>query len=287
MDAEPAIREALPPSSGILGPRAQALARLADLGLGARQRALGIGRLIDREAAEAPSREVLVAGVYGPEGAELMAAALELLSASRHRVRAALGALGPAAPRLRDQTIIEDLEGGKFANFNRLVERSQALAADWVVLLDDDVVLPRRFTDRAVHLAERFRFDLAQPALTRASHTAWPVFRRRADIARETRAVEIGPVTLISKQVLRRLHPLPEIGMGWGLDLHWAALAREHGWRLGVLDAVPVRHEGRAPAAGYDRGAAIEDAARFLRGHVHLPFDEASRVLAVHRTLPR
>ena len=33
--------------------------------------------------------------------------------------------------------------------------------------------------------------------------------------------------------------------MGWGLDVHWAALAREHGWRCGVVDAVSIRHRRR------------------------------------------
>ena len=39
------------------------------------------------------------------------------------------------------------------------------------------------------------------------------------------------------------LLPFPELRFGWGLDLHWAALAAERGWRLGVVDATPVRHE--------------------------------------------
>ena len=36
--------------------------------------------------------------------------------------------------------------------------------------------------------------------------------------------------------------------MGWGLDVHWAALARERGWPIGVVDATPVGHTLR-PAA--------------------------------------
>ncbi len=39
--------------------------------------------------------------------------------------------------------------------------------------------------------------------------------------------------------------------MGWGLDAHWAALAREHGWRMGVVDATPIGHTLRPPAATY------------------------------------
>ena len=42
--------------------------------------------------------------------------------------------------------------------------------------------------------------------------------------------------------------PFPPLRMGWGLDSHWAALARENGWRLGVVDATPIRHESRVTA---------------------------------------
>ena len=47
------------------------------------------------------------------------------------------------------------------------------------------------------------------------------------------------------------LLPFPELRFGWGLDLHWAALAGRHGWRLGIVDALPVRHESALVGATY------------------------------------
>ena len=52
--------------------------------------------------------------------------------------------------------------------------------------------------------------------------------------------------------------------MGWGLDVHWAALARREGWRCGVTDAVSIRHLAAPAAAGYPREAAVAEARSFL-----------------------
>jgi hypothetical protein len=67
--------------------------------------------------------------------------------------------------------------------------------------------------------------------------------------------------------------------MGWGLDAHWGGLARERGWRLGVVDATPIRHESRRLASGYDRSAAIAEIAAFLPGKPYLERHEALEVV--------
>src|SRR5713101_8810060 len=75
------------------------------------------------------------------------------------------------------------------------------------------------------------------------SHAAWLQTRRRPrSVVRETAFVEIGPVTAFAAATFSTLLPFPPLRMGWGLDMHWAALARAHGWRCGVIDAVAVRH---------------------------------------------
>ncbi len=82
------------------------------------------------------------------------------------------------------------------------------------------------------------------------------------------------------------LLPFPDLQMGWGLDAHWAARARDEGWRMGVADSLPVRHEGRAVAATYPSAAAIEEGQRFLEGHPYVTTTEGRRTLAVHRRVP-
>ncbi len=82
------------------------------------------------------------------------------------------------------------------------------------------------------------------------------------------------------------LLPFPPLRFGWGLDAHWAALARSRGWRIGVVDATPIRHGLRRIAAAYDRAEAVAEARRFLADRPYLPAAEAGRTLAVHRRLP-
>ncbi len=254
---------------------------------GTRLRAARLGRAVG-----AP-REVLVIGVYRP--GSLLADALPSLRSERHRVRIALGSTGPADDPLSENTVAEGLTGGKFANLNRVLQAAgeagagsaaAAPGADWTIAIDDDVRLPRTFLDRFVGVCEAFELDLAQPAQTLRSHSAWKVTRRRpASLVRETRFVEIGPVTAFGRAASTELLPFPELRYGWGLDLHWAAVAAERGWRLGVVDALPVRHEFGVVAAAYARDDAVDEAARFLAERPYLPSERAGEVVATHRRL--
>ena len=277
--------QALPPRSGYRRRIIRAGGRIVDALLDGRQAALRVGGRLDRAAAVAARRRIGVYGIYGEGGAAAMTAAVAELRRSRHQVSVTLGALGPAVPPLEDETALAQLAGGKLANLNRLLEVSPPGDADRVLLLDDDVALGPRFLDRMVLLSERYEIDIAQPALTHTSHTAWPVTRRRPCLLRRTRFVEVGPVVLMGSRTLAELTPFPEQGMGWGVCLHWAAVAERRGWKLGVADAVPVRHDLRSPASGYDRAAAVEAARELLREREHIDWRRADAVLASHRRL--
>jgi hypothetical protein len=76
------------------------------------------------------------------------------------------------------------------------------------------------------------------------------------------------------------LVPFPALQMGWGLDVHWSAVARQHGWRIGVVDATPILHVNPA-AEGYPREAAIAEAGAFLDGRPYVRRDEV-RTLRRH-----
>jgi hypothetical protein len=242
----------------------------------------GTRRRAARLRRDAPRRDVLVIGVYRPGSP--MPAALDALRSEHHRVRVALGSTAGADPSLARQTLSEGLKRGKFENLNRVLAQTADTGSDWVLVLDDDVRLPRAFLDTFVALCEAFDLDLAQPAQTLRSHSAWKVTRRRpASLVRETRFVEIGPVTAFGRRAAAELLPFPGLRYGWGLDLHWAAMAGQRGWRLGVVDAVPVRHESSVVAAAYSREDAEAEAARFLAGRPYLSSRRANEVLAVHR----
>ncbi|HWH44505.1 MAG TPA: glycosyltransferase [Thermoleophilaceae bacterium] len=232
----------------VAGIRRTALARLADAALDLRLRAGGAARRLDGAAASAPRRTILVMCVHRGTGAPAG------LASTRHDVRLELGEAG---------------ERGKFQNLNLLLERAGG-PADWTLVVDDDVVLPEAFLDRMVGVCEEHGFALAQPAQTRASHAAWRVTRRRPGLARESAFVEIGPVTAFRRDSAEEFMPFPDLRYGWGLDLHWAAVARERGMRLGIVDALPVRHESGPVAATYSAAAAIEEARAFLDGRPYL-----------------
>ena len=145
--------------------------------------------------------------------------------------------------------------------------------------------LPRGFLDAFLLCAESFGFALAQPAHAFASHAAWTVTRRRPGVlARRTRFVEIGPVTAVRGDAFGVLLPFPPLRMGWGLDAHWGAVAAEHGWSVGVVDATPIRHL-RPVAGGYPRDAAVAEAEAFLDGRAYVTRAQAGETLAVHRSL--
>ena len=261
------------------GRRGRFARRLADRALDARLgRAL---RQLDQLAAQPPRRGVLVLSVYRGDGGLLPAAAGEL-RATRHRLSLALGSMDDAVPALASDTVATGLDGGKFENLNALLDGRDP--GDWVVIVDDDVALPPRFLDRMIGVCEHFDLALAQPAQTLASHAAWPVTRRRrGSLLRESRFVEIGPVTVFRRDAFDSLAPFPPLRYGWGLDVHWAALAEQRGWRLGIVDALPVRHERAGVAGTYSSQEAIAEARRFLSER---PFLEAGAVLETVRSHP-
>jgi hypothetical protein len=174
---------------------------------------------------------------------------------------------------------------GKWANLRASLAAHPPQGADWLLVVDDDVVLPAGFLDAFLYTAERFGLRLAQPAHAFASHAAWPVTRRRpALLARRTHFVEIGPVTAIHADAFDVLLPFPALEMGWGLDAHWSAAAAAAGLALGIVDATPIRHL-RPVAAAYPRAAAAAEAEAFLAGRPYVTRAEAGEVLAAWREL--
>jgi GT2 family glycosyltransferase len=226
-------------------------------------------RLTRAAAAWPPRRRVLAVGVERPEHGRLAADIAGELARSRHDVE-----LHTCPPG----------ERGKFENIDRLLDEHPADGHDWLLVVDDDIELPRGFLDRFLFLCERFSLALAQPAHRLNSHAAWGVTRRRAGSAvRETSFVEIGPLTAFSSVTFADLLPFPQLRMGWGLDLHWAAVARQQGWRCGVTDAVAIRHRAAPAAAGYPRAEAIEEARTFLASRPYVKAAEAELTLTTHR----
>ena len=189
-------------SGEVSGIRLPLIRAAQDAGLNALAALTATGPRLDLIARRAPPRRVTVLSAYRP--GRRLAAALPALGSERHLVSFVLAAA-------------EGSGQGKFQNLNRALRR--APEADWTLVVDDDVVLPRRFLDRFLGVCEATNLQLAQPAQTRRSHAAWRVTRRRPlSLARRTRFVEIGPVTAFAAAPARELLPFPDVRFGWGLD---------------------------------------------------------------------
>jgi GT2 family glycosyltransferase len=253
-------------TSGTVGGKRGALLHARDAWLDVRE-APRRTRLRRAARREPPRRRVLAIGIERP--GSLMGAARSELARSRHAVDVVTAAQG---------------ERGKFENLNALLAAHPPASYDWLLVVDDDVALPRGFLDAFLCAAERTGLKLAQPAHRLHSHAAWPVTRRHAGAtARETTFVEIGPVTAFHRESFDVLLPFPEdVPMGWGLDVHWAAVAAEHGWPIGIVDATPIGHTQQPAGSGYVRDAAQAQARAFLQGRPYVRRDEV-RTLAVHR----
>jgi GT2 family glycosyltransferase len=278
------VREALapgpvPPAPGTpdyASGRSGTLSRTTAATGAARDLAAALGGLpqaarLRRAARRSPRRRVLVLGVARPEHARDVARIARELRRSHHDVELHL-----EPPRTG---------AGKWANLNAMLAEHPPGAADWLLLVDDDVRLPRGFLDAFVLCAERFGLRLAQPAHAFASHAAWEVTRRRPGLlARTGRFVEIGPVTALHRDAITALLPFPDLRMGWGLDAHWSAVAAERGLPVGIVDATPVRHL-RAVAGAYPRDEAMAEAEAFLDGRAYVTREQAGETLAEHRAL--
>jgi len=260
-----------------------------------------------RAARRAPPRRVLALGVARPENARAVDTARRELARSRHAVEVHFSPPAAGAGKWRNLNAALAAEAGRAGEAGasagdaggsargacgagaggRTPAGAGKLAArfDWLLLVDDDVRLPRGFLDAFLLCAEGFGFRLAQPAHAFASHAAWEVTRRRPGLlAHRTRFVEIGPVTAIHRDAFAALLPFPDLEMGWGLDTHWSALAAARGWPIGVVDATPVRHL-RPVAGDYPRDAAIAEAEAFLDGRAYVTREQAGQTLAEHRSL--
>jgi hypothetical protein len=225
---------------------------------------------LGRGARRWPRRRVLALGIEREGVPNVLASAQRELLRSRHEVQFERTTAG---------------DRGKFENLNALLARHPADGHDWLLVVDDDVELPAGFLDRFLFLAERFGLRLAQPAHRHRSHAAWAVTRRRARwVAHETAFVEIGPVVAFQAATFDVLLPFPPLRFGWGLDAHWSAIAGEQSWRIGVIDATPIRHRQRRIASSYAREDAIAEGREFLAQRPYVRAGEARRTLVAHRS---
>jgi len=186
-----------------------------------------------------PPRRALLCCIYRARNADVVGRMVDDAVAHGWDVR--LWALDAVAPSLAAHTVGTG-PGAKFPLVDALLAHDVE-PFDWFVVADDDVAVERGSIDDLVALADAGRLDLVQPAHTERSHRELDfTVRRVGSVARRTTFVEIGPIFAFRRTLLAQMVPFP-VGhsMGWGLELDWFDLERD-GARLGIVDAVGVRH---------------------------------------------
>ena len=189
-------------------------------------------------------------------------------------------ALGKTVPATDLQTLTvwhQKKTVPKFVILNRLLADINLAAYEYLLVVDDDIVLPEGFVDDYLSLVKRYNLAIAQPARTHESYIDHPFVERLDGItARRTRFVEIGPLFSIHGSAFHALLPFEEESpMGWGYDFIWPLLAMDQGLHMGIVDGVAVTHNLRPPVTNYDYKEASEVMGRFLARRPHLSKKDA------------
>lgn len=228
---------------------------------------------------------VLILGVYMGDRENLIHHLVSTLGASSYcqttQRWVAIGSVSKE-PNVKAVTVKEVHERiPKFTLINGLLSKADIAAHDYIMVCDDDIKLPADFTDRFIGWQQRCDFALAQPARTWNSYVDHGFVRRSLwSKARETRFVEIGPIFCMNRAMAKLLVPFDQTSaMGWGYDLVWPVIARQHGLKMGIVDDAAIEHSIRPRGALYQTGGEIESMAAMLSQREHLNAREAFVVL--------
>lgn len=165
----------------------------------------------------------------------------------------------------------------KFKILNSVIRGERLNDYDFLIVCDDDIILPESFVDNYLKYVLKYDFSLAQPARTHNSFIDHH-FVEKFDglIARRTRFVEIGPVISIRRDAFHLLLPFDESSyMGWGYDFVWPCIIEDAKLKMGIIDAVAVEHSIRKPVKNYNYSIANESMIEYLKLNPHLSKDEA------------
>ena len=168
--------------------------------------------------------------------------------------------------------------GTKTTAIRRLLEARPdcLLRYDAVLFLDDDVEMSANDIDALFAATEKERLDIAQPALTADSDSAWPFLKRPQAPGSVFRVstVEIMAPLMTRRALEAAGSAFSETVSGWGTDLLLGPAVRSAFGpdRVGVIGSVAVRHARKVDTAG---GAYYA----YLRRYGIDPAHEANRVV--------
>jgi hypothetical protein len=228
---------------------------------------------------------VLIAGIYLADKENLAVGIGREFSGSKHwEVEQQWISLGKNQPKPEMAPLtVQRFETPvpKFLLLNQLLKTVNLYDFEYVIISDDDIVLPPGFLDSYLARVSHHDFAIAQPARTHDSYIDHPFVEQLDGIdARWTRFVEIGPLFSLHRSAFDYILPFDEASpMGWGNDFVWPVLAEKHSLKMGIVDAVPVAHSLRKPVAYYNHASAAKTMNDYLSRRPHLPKKDAFFIL--------
>jgi hypothetical protein len=171
----------------------------------------------------------------------------------------------------------------KTALLNQLLGDVDLNRYEYLLLADDDLVLPQGFLDDFLTAQSALGLALAQPARTRTSYIDRAIVAQNPGLlARRTRFVETGPLVSFHRSTAGALLPFKSTpSMGWGYGNIWSWVLEGLGLQMGIIDGVPINHSIRRSSSYYNRQQARLERDALLSAHPHLTYAECFRVTDV------
>ena len=132
----------------------------------------------------------------------------------------------------------------KVPNFVKCLKEFPAIQDyDYVLWLDDDLLVSLDSINRIFEMAESYQLDLCQPSLMPGSDASWRhTYSKPGVLLEYVNFVEVQ-APCISNRLLRQTIPYLDIFLtDYGLDLLWWKLLQEEKDKIAVLHSVKVFH---------------------------------------------
>ena len=207
-------------------------------------------RELTRRIPKTCPRKVLITAVEVPERSADLHHIIASLSKTRHDIDVRLAPLREG--------------NGKFQNINAAIRDVALHKYDWLLVIDDDIAVPRGFLDKFIFLSEEAGLRMSQPAHRFRSYQSYSLTQRCWNsLVRITNFVECGPVTAFHRDIHPYVLPFANLRWAWGTDVAWAEFARCNNLPIGIVDATPIRHL-RQVATSYSGKLAREEGVEYL-----------------------
>jgi GT2 family glycosyltransferase len=230
-------------------------------------------------------QKILILGVYLADQLNNVEDIVSTLSeTTKYEVTQRWVGLGgePPTKRVADVTISTVHQRvPKFQIINEVLAKEDLTPYEYVLIIDDDIVLPHDFVDHFISLQAELEFSIAQPARTSTSSIDIPIVeQQRGVLARQTLFVEPGPAASFHKSVFKLIFPFDLTSpMGWGYGNVWAYLLSQRKMKMGIIDVVPVDHSLRMPLVNYSGYCSDQERTELFRKHKYLAYEQCFRVL--------